>query len=146
MPISIIKQEETMPLITWTEKYSVNIAEIDEQHKKLINMLCQLGEAMSQGKGSDVLGTILAELIDYTGYHFSAEERLFDLHGYPDSAQHKQEHAYLTGIVKKYQEDFANGNWMLTIDVLKLLTTWLNDHILGSDKKYAPFLNGKGVK
>ncbi len=28
---------------------------------------------------------------------------------------------------------------------MAFLKDWLQDHIMGSDKKYAPFLNGKGV-
>ena len=134
-----------MELITWSERYAVHIAEIDQQHRKLISLLNQLDDAMTEGKGTSVLGAVLAELVEYTLYHFSTEERLFERHSYPGAADHKKEHGDFTARVRKLKQDFDGGNWMLTIDVLKVLTTWLNNHILGTDKKYEPFLKGKGV-
>jgi len=34
---------------------------------------------------------------------------------------------------------------VVNVDLLNFLKSWLQNHILGTDKKYAPFLNGKGV-
>ncbi len=34
---------------------------------------------------------------------------------------------------------------IITIEVLHFLREWLENHLLGSDKKYGPFLNSKGV-
>jgi hemerythrin len=135
-----------MELIQWSEKYSVNIAEIDGQHKKLISILNQLADAMTVGKGPEVLDTVLKALVDYTAYHFSTEEQLFQKHGYTAYDEHKKQHDDLTARVKKLQEDFEGGNWMLTIEVLKFLSTWLSEHILGEDRKYGPYLNSRGVR
>jgi hemerythrin len=135
-----------MELIQWNDKYSVNIAEVDEQHKKLIGLINRLADAMSVGKGPKVLGKVLTELIDYTVYHFSTEENLFRQHGYPGADQHKQEHADLTAEARKLLKEFDAGNWMLTIDTLKFLSNWLNNHILSEDKKFGPFLIEKGVR
>ncbi len=129
-----------MQIARWSEAYAVHIAEIDEQHQKLFVLLNRLADAMSVGKGPSVLGEVLSELIDYTSYHFSTEERLFQQHAYPGYEQHKKEHDELTAKTRKLKESFDQGNWMLTIDVLKFLTTWLSDHILKEDRKYAPFL------
>ena len=40
-----------MPLMTWTDKYSVNIKEVDSQHVKLVDLLNGFHEAMKLGKG-----------------------------------------------------------------------------------------------
>jgi hemerythrin len=134
-----------MEAIQWNDRYAVQIAEIDEQHKKLFNILNRLADAMSVGKGPDALGVVLMELIDYSMYHFSTEERLFKQYAYSAYEPHKNEHEACTTKIKELKESFDKGNWMLTIDVLKFLTAWLNDHILKEDKKYGSFLNGKGV-
>lgn len=61
-------------MMTWTDALSVNIKEIDDQHKKLVNMVNQLHAAMLKGEGKTVVGPILAELTANTVYHFSIEE------------------------------------------------------------------------
>ena len=73
-----------MALFEWSEKYSVGIREIDDQHKKLIGLVARLQDAMREGKGKAVLDKVLAELIQYTRTHFAAEERIMQTNGYPD--------------------------------------------------------------
>lgn len=48
-----------MALFVWSDKYSVNINEIDNQHKKLVDILSSLHDSMKAGKGSEVLGKTL---------------------------------------------------------------------------------------
>ena len=39
----------------------------------------------------------------------------------------------------------AGATSTLSLQVMNFLKDWLLKHIQGSDKKYAPFLNAKGV-
>ncbi len=134
-----------MALFDWNEAYAVDIVEIDDQHKKLVLLVNQLHDAINIGKGKEVLGSILNELIDYTHYHFQTEEKYFDMYNYPDTDIHKQQHKELVEQVIDLQKKFNSGEPVLTIDVLNLLRDWLNDHIVGSDVKFGPFLKGKGM-
>jgi hemerythrin len=139
------EQEEVMGFIKWNAGYSVKIAEIDEQHKKLIGLVNDMYDAMSVGKGRDILAQVLAEVIDYTEYHFNTEERLFEQYDYPERARHKNIHDELTTKARKLKETHDQGNQLITIDVMLFLSDWLNVHILEEDKKYSSFLNSKGV-
>jgi hemerythrin len=134
-----------MGFIKWNSRYAVHIEEVDRQHQKLIELINTLYDAMSVGKGKDVLGQVLSELVEYTTYHFDTEDRLFREYGYPDHEQHKKEHEVLTAKTKTLKQAFDTGNKKLSIDVMLFLSSWLNDHILEEDKKYAPFLISKGV-
>lgn len=134
-----------MALFIWSDKYSVNIKEIDNQHKRLVDMLNALHEAMKAGKGNEVVGKTLTELIQYVGTHFAAEEKLMATHSYPEYNAHKAEHAKLTQKTAELQKSFQQGAPVLTVEVLNFLKDWLQNHILGTDKKYGPFLNSKGV-
>jgi len=40
---------------------------------------------------------------------------------------------------------FDKGENIITVEVMNFLKDWLNNHIIGTDKKYGPFLNSKGV-
>lgn len=55
-----------MALIQWSDSLSVNIAEIDAQHKRLVAMINDLNEAMKQGRGRDVIVRIVDGLVSYT--------------------------------------------------------------------------------
>lgn len=132
-------------LFTWDNSFSVNIGVIDMQHKKLVSMVNELQQAMVEGSGKGKLGIILSNLVGYTRGHFRTEERLMQTHAYPDFLAHKSEHDHLTETVMDIQCRFRSNETGLTIEVMEFLKDWLRNHILGSDKKYSPFLNAKGV-
>lgn len=134
-----------MGLITWNDHYSVKVPEIDDQHKKLIALANQLYDAMRAGKGRDVLGPVLTELVDYTVYHFESEERLLRQHGYPEHDEHKEQHDSLAERARRFRDDFRQGQESRVMDVMLFLSNWLNVHILEVDKRYATFLSDKGV-
>jgi len=133
-------------LFTWEDSFSVNIGVIDMQHKKLVSMVNELHQAMVEGSGKDKLGQILSDLINYTRDHFATEERLMQMHAYPDFLAHKSEHERLTEKVMDLQRRFRSNEAGLSIEVMEFLRDWLVKHIMGCDKKYSPFLNAKGVR
>lgn len=134
-----------MALIKWSERFSVNIKVIDEDHMKLAGLINTLYDAMCMGKGNDVLGKVLTDLIDYTVYHFRTEEDFFESYGYSEFRQHKKEHDELTNQAVELKNKHDRGEVVLTIEVMNFLRDWLINHILDSDKKYISFLNSKGV-
>ena len=77
-----------MPLMTWTDKLSVGVGVIDEDHKKLVGMVNELYDAMQAGQGRDSLGRILNGLVQYTKFHFAREEKCFAQTGYPAAVPH----------------------------------------------------------
>jgi hemerythrin len=129
-----------MALITWGPKLMLGIQQIDEQHKKLVQLVNKLNDAMVAGHGRDAIGPTLTELVKYTQYHFATEERLMKLHGYEHSAEHKAEHAKLLRDVGDFKVRFDAGNSMLSIELLRFLRDWLFGHIAGSDMKLAKCL------
>ena len=136
-----------MPILTWSPKYSVGVASIDEEHKKLIALINELHDAMIAGRGKDVVGKVLDGLVDYTKKHFALEERLFAQTGYPAAAEHKRAHDELTQQVVEIQEKFRSGKTItISMEVMNFLKDWLVDHILGTDQQYTAHFNSKGIR
>ena len=135
-----------MELFEWNDEYLVNIKSIDEQHKKLVEIINKLNEAMYEGQGCEMLEPVLKELVEYTKTHFANEENLLSTNGYPDYEEHKKKHDDLTKEAVDLQKQFEGGRIMITMQVMKFLKDWLSNHILNTDKKYSSFLNGKGVE
>jgi hemerythrin-like metal-binding protein len=113
---------------------------IDGQHKKLVALVNELSSAMHGGRGKEVLGRVLNELVSYTLNHFADEEAIFSASSYPKSKEHKAKHADLVVQVAKLKGDFESGTAILSSDTLAFLKSWLVDHILGTDKGYVPFI------
>lgn len=135
-----------MGYLKWSERYSVHVAEIDEQHKMLIKLINEMYDAMHAGKGHNILGTVIAEFADYTVYHFNAEERLLEQHCYPKFDEHKKMHEHIKEKARKLKETYDKGNKPTNIEVMLLLTNWLNAHILEEDKKYMPYVTKNASK
>jgi len=134
-----------MSLLTWSDEFSVNIKEIDNQHRQMFEMVNQLQRAMKEGKGANVLNDILQRLIDYTDYHFSTEERLMEAYSYPGFIHHKAEHAKLIRQVQEFQRQYRQNPTGLAVQLLNFLKSWITDHILQTDKQYSRYLNNQGV-
>ena len=135
-----------MALITWSNMLSTGIGEQDTQHKKLIDMINQLNDAMQAGKGSEVLGKVLSELVNYTVFHFGYEEKLMSEHGYTDTPAHKAEHVKFVQTVGDFKKKFDAGNAVISVEIMNFLRDWLTSHIMKTDKKLGQELVKKGVK
>lgn len=135
-----------MPFFAWNEDYSVKVKEIDNQHKKLIDIINQLYDAFKSSTTEEKMGDILDQLVAYADYHFKTEEKYFNLYGYEHSWEHKQQHNSFVEKVKKLQRDFNNRKATVTYQLMNFLRNWLIDHIQHEDQKYSDLLVGKGVK
>ena len=132
-----------MTFLTWTDQYKLKVNEIDEQHEYLFGLLNKLYDSVVEGAERATLDNVLAELIEYTVYHFNSEEKLFEQEGYPELDIHKKEHDELTKQVIELQTRFRNGSATISFEVLDFLSDWLTGHTMGSDQKYCAFVLNK---
>lgn len=134
-----------MALMEWSPAFSVKVKKFDDQHKKLVDLVNQLYDAMKAGEGNTMLGVVLQSLIAYTGSHFADEEKLMQANGYPEYTKHKALHENLVKQVLDLQKKSQAGGGVLTISVMNFLKDWLINHIQGEDKKYGQYFNAKGI-
>ena len=129
-----------MVLVEWETRYSVGNEQLDQQHQRIVAMINQLGAAMDTGTEKPALMKILSDLAGYTKTHFAEEERLMEQHGYPELVGHCEQHGVLNRQLADFYRNFYISSRPQTQEVMAFLQGWLFDHILGQDKKYAPFL------
>ena len=135
-----------MAFLDFNDKLSVKIGIIDEQHKVLINIMNDLHEAMSAGKGKLAIYDTLARLIDYTKMHFAMEQRLMTQYVYPERKIHEIQHQELVKQVDELDQKVKAGRGTVTIETMTFLKSWLNNHILQTDRKFGDYLVSKGVQ
>src|SRR5208283_6005332 len=96
-------------LLEWTPEYSVHVPGIDREHRKFFGILNRLHRAMLEGKGKEILETLLAEVTDYAGYHFAHEKEWMTAVHYPGLREHVQEHDELRRTAQTFRERFERG-------------------------------------
>jgi len=130
-----------MALVDWNESLSVGVTRFDEDHKKLVEILNSLHDAMKEGKGKEKLQILVDQMFTYAARHLSAEEKLMIQYKYPDYSAHKKEHDSFVLEVNAYKEQLSSGKILISSKVTQFLKEWLVNHIGSSDKKYGPFFS-----
>jgi hemerythrin len=134
-----------MAFLVWTDKFSVGIKKIDDQHMVLVETLNDLHAAMMKGQAQTVTGPLLKKLVDYTRDHFSSEEYMMASVNYPGLAVHRIKHRDLTKQVEEFIGRFERGEIRINLELLNFLNDWLTTHIQKEDKEYSPWLIEHGA-
>lgn len=135
-----------MAFLNWSDKLSVGVETLDNQHKVLIETLNDLHAAMMKGQARSVAGKILGNLVDYTRDHFASEEAMMESAQYTALPAHRLRHRELTKQVEEYVGRYEKGDITLSVHLLTFLSDWLTNHIQGEDQKYGPCLNEHGIR
>jgi len=130
------KMKEFMP---WSEKLETGIDSIDSQHKRLIELLNTLYNAMKDHASREKLLEIFDELLDYTVYHFDYEEELFSKYGYERESEHIKIHEALKRSAIEKRQKFLDGEAIIGFNLISFLEDWVKNHILIEDRKYIEF-------
>ena len=131
--------------IYWTNDFSVQIKEIDDQHKVLINIINDLYNAFMQKEHKDLIDEIIDRMAKYAIWHFGVEEKYFAKFGYPAAAEHMKEHKTFLDQIAVYQNDIKTSKVALTFSVMAFLQKWLTNHIVGIDKHYTKCFKANGL-
>ncbi len=134
-----------MALLSWGPHLMVGFKPIDDQHEKLISLVNALDAGVRAGYSLNILGAVLDELIRYTEYHFTFEERLMDTYRIAETEEHKAAHADLTAEVVAFRDRFLDGGGNAAMPLLRFLRDWLENHILKTDKNLAAALIAQGA-
>lgn len=135
-----------MAYINWADSLSVKISSVDDQHKKLFDLINSFYEGISQGSNKETMLKLIMGLKSYTVTHFTHEERLLRQAGYPDFDNHKRQHEDFIKKVNEFQEKYTSGKLILSLEVTGFIKTWITEHIMKTDKMYATHLANAGIK
>ncbi|HEY4786613.1 MAG TPA: bacteriohemerythrin [Bacteroidales bacterium] len=135
-----------MATINWNDNLSVKIDSIDQQHKKLIELVNTFYDNINLGTSKEKMMKLIKGLKEYTVFHFSTEERYMKQFNYPAYLGHKAEHDKFIETVINYEERYKSGKLLVTIEVTNFIKDWITSHIMGTDQKYSDFLIRNGVR
>ena len=124
-----------MSLITWKEEFSVGVAEVDFEHRELIELINSLHSSARPGAGRDAVIESLGEIFAQIASHFALEEKMMRASLYPLFLEHKQDHETLLDelrdIMDEVEDDGEYDEAQLSTD----LERWFGDHFKTHDAR-----------
>ena len=128
-----------MAYFEWADDMVIDNGPIDKDHQILVRQVNELHTATSEGRGHEVVGRLLDELIRDTVEHIRREEQEMARMGYPRLVQHKQGHDQFVADLQGLQRKFEGGSSTVASQLSTVLRDWLSLHIRRSDKDMLKF-------
>lgn len=134
-----------MPIATWTPELSIGVESLDADHKKLIDTLNEVFDALLLGRSAASLRAALATLNHYVAEHFAREEAWMGERDDPDLPRHQREHQALRDHLERLVAMQDASDEDRSIELLMILRDWLLGHIARSDHEAATHPNGAAL-
>jgi len=134
-----------MPNFIWRDNHSVNVEEIDTQHKKILELVNNLHTSVEARLDKNKLEEMLIDLVEYTRMHFATEEKYMKEHDYSDLNNHHNEHRTLLQHLEHLVAAVSNGKHPTFYSDYDISSDWAMVHIMEYDKKLGDFLNSKNI-
>jgi len=138
--ITRIEEDNADEMFAFTSKYMTGVEMIDEEHKKLFDIMRRSFELLNQHQNSenvdsfDMVLDIIDELVDYTQTHFADEEEYMASINYEGLEAQKRAHQIF--VEKLSDIDLEGTNippYEYLEDVIDFVLYWLTNHILKMD-------------
>lgn len=120
--------------IVWTQEMSVGVERLDAEHKMLVAMLNELGQALASGRGDKAARDVAERMRLYAKEHFQSEESAMLASDYPTRTGHIAEHDSFIEKVLDLEDRLGQGGAAEPEAIRDYLADWLRRHIMGTDK------------
>ncbi|MER2541826.1 MAG: bacteriohemerythrin [Azonexus sp.] len=130
----------SIDIFPWDDNFNTGISAVDEQHRKLVQLLNTLASHVAFHSDVPELELLFEELADYTVYHFETEEGIWHkfLDGDPAETAHRATHASFVNEVVRFKAALGStAQHQLAEEALGFLARWLASHILETDRYMA---------
>jgi hemerythrin len=127
--------------VIWSDRYSMGIKIIDDQHKGLLDFVNDLFNHASgdEYEEREYFKKVIQQAVNYIKVHFETEEKLMTATKFPGYAEHKKIHDQFTMTVLKTVQDFESGKRLVLEKFAYFLKNWVLGHVAVMDVKYAEY-------
>lgn len=132
-------------LLRWSDRYSVGNNDIDNDHRRLFEIINLLQEMQYTSEKNGQFAEVLSSLFDYSLYHFNREEEYMNQISYDEIEAHKKEHKKYIVKISTFNSDFFSVRRPEETAVIEFLKNWWTGHILQSDVKYELFKSKNNI-
>lgn len=131
-------------MIIWTKEFETGSANLDLQHRLLIDNINNLGNHLENLSPTPEAREFAAYLVDYletyANMHFMIEEKCMESHRCPAHEENRQQHEKLRAYLQNYRKRAkAEGFKVEQLqDLHRVFLIWVREHILKIDTQLKP--------
>lgn len=133
-------------MIEWDDKYNVGISIIDNEHKKLIDIMNNAVALEQNNCNPKDITEVINEMNKYAQTHFATEEAYMVKFDYSDYENHRKEHQAFSIETMAFLDKITNSNRQLISEILEHLKSWFVNHVQGTDTKYISCFKEHGLR
>lgn len=133
------------PRIQWTPALSVGVEEIDEQHRKLFDLINRATTLQADAGRFEAVSDLIREMIRYSDEHFKTEDAVMINADFPLFATHRREHQKYMEKIRAFVDSIKDERQDLMEEILDFLTGWWLEHITESDRRYARWIQNQAA-
>jgi hemerythrin len=124
-----------MALIEWKDSFSVGIADVDYEHREMIDLINGMHERLTTGPDKLAVNDALGEIFQAISAHFALEERFMREHRYDQLAEHKGSHEQLLDEIRVIMDGYEANPEEASKELSKRLERWFIDHCKTHDSR-----------
>ncbi|MFA8435966.1 MAG: bacteriohemerythrin [Marinifilaceae bacterium] len=129
----------------WKKEYELDVKILDERHRKFLEIVNQVVDAINDEREKEELPSIFFKLMDYVENYFLTEEIYFKEYQFCDFEKHQEGHNSFVKRIAQFQDDHSQGKEAVAYELLGFLTWWIQDRILKYDADAIKFLKENGI-
>ncbi len=120
-------------------EYLTGIDEIDDQHKEIEEVAAALIEAIEAKDKWHIVHYIVVRLYELLRFHFTVEEALMRITGFPELDAHKRVHQEMLQTIERMKSVTLDPNLGNDSEIIRKQFSFVA-HIVDHDKRLADFL------
>jgi len=101
-----------MTLIEWRREFETGVAEVDHEHKELVELLNELHAKLGAGASQEEVSAFLGEVFAKISAHFALEETVMRKHQYDEYLAHKSDHEKLLDDLRDIMDTVEAGEFL----------------------------------
>lgn len=125
-----------MTLIEWRPEFETGVAEVDHEHRELVDLINALHAEIGANAAKEVVSGFLGEVFAKISAHFALEETVMRKHRYDDYAAHKADHEKLLDDIRDIMDAHEGGLFVDYEAALgRAVRDWFVDHFKTKDAR-----------
>lgn len=124
-------------LFNFEAEFRLGIEAVDKEHVRLVDMLNQVHQLLSEGRRDEARQYFTETLSLYVDEHFANEEKFMESIGFPLLAEHRRIHENFRSSFHELKPLIETYDEAAFRKALTDAFTWIITHIGKTDKRYA---------
>ena len=124
-----------MPLIEWRQEFALGVADVDHEHRELIELINELYRHLEQPSSVISVEDFLGEIYAKISAHFALEEKIMRERTYDQYEDHKADHERLLDEIRDIMDAYEDDARFDKNELATCLSTWFTEHFKTKDAR-----------